>query len=67
MRFDIDRIDAVGEDAAVLRMDVTFTARATRRAVALPVLEFLTLRAGRIARSEVFLQDTAAVLATLPG
>jgi hypothetical protein len=47
-------------------MVVTFTARATGRSVALPVVELLTLRAGRIARSEVFLQDTAALLATLP-
>jgi ketosteroid isomerase-like protein len=63
--FDLDRVDAVGDDIVLVRMDVTFTARSTRRSVAMPVLELLTLRAGRIARSEVFLKDTAALLATL--
>ncbi len=32
---------------------------------ALPVVELLTVRRGRIARSEIFLKDTAALLATL--
>src|SRR3954447_22100773 len=63
--FELDRVDAVGEDAALLRMVVTFTARSTRRSVAMPVLELLTLRADRIAPSKVFLKDTAGLLAAL--
>lgn len=65
LRFDLDRLQAVGEDTVLLRMVVSFTAHATGRSVALPVVELLTLRGGRIARSEVFLKDTAALLATL--
>jgi uncharacterized protein len=66
LRFDLDRLDAVDDETVVLRMHVTFTARATRRSVSLPVVELLTVRAGCIARSEVYLKDTAALLATLP-
>jgi ketosteroid isomerase-like protein len=60
------RLDAVDDETIVLRMDVTFTARATRRSISLPVVELLTVRAGRVARSEVYVKDTAALLATLP-
>jgi hypothetical protein len=66
LRFDIGRIERVGEDGALLRMDVTFTSHATGRSVALPVVELLTLRGEQIARSEIFVQDTAALLSTLP-
>jgi hypothetical protein len=65
LRFDLDRVEAIGTDTVLLRMVVTFTARAIGRSVALPVVELLALRAGRMARSEVFLKDTAALLATL--
>src|SRR3954447_17270188 len=54
LQFEIAGIDAAGRDKAVLRMVVTFTAHATGRSVAMPVVEVLTLRAGRVARSEVF-------------
>jgi ketosteroid isomerase-like protein len=53
LRFDVGRIERVGEDGALLRMDVTFTSHATGRSVALPVVELLTLRGERIARSEM--------------
>jgi ketosteroid isomerase-like protein len=54
------------DDTTVLqRMDVTFSARSTGRAVKLPVLEILHVFGGRVRRSEVFLADTAALLATL--
>ena len=33
LRFDLDRLDAVDEETVVLRMHVTFTARATRRSI----------------------------------
>jgi hypothetical protein len=49
----------------LLEMDVTFTARNTRRAVTLGVIERLWVRHGRVARSDVFLSDSAALLATL--
>ena len=65
LRFDLDRLDAVDDETIVLPMDVSFTARTTRRSISLAVVELLTVRAGRIARSEVYLKDTAAVLATL--
>ena len=45
-------------------MVVMFTARTTGRASAQPVIEVLKLRDGRIAGSEVFLKDIAALLAT---
>lgn len=56
---------AVADDMVVLRMNVTFVARGSGRQVRLPVVELFTLRAGRIARSEVFLFDTAALLEIL--
>lgn len=65
LRFDLDRLESVGDDTVLLRMVVTFTARSTGRSAALPVVELLTVRRGRIARSEIFLKDTAALLATL--
>jgi ketosteroid isomerase-like protein len=65
LQFDLDRLESVGDDTVLLRMVVTFTAHATGRSTSLPVVELLTVRSGRIARSEIFLQDTAALLATL--
>jgi len=54
------------DDTTVLqRMDVTFTAQSTGRSVKLPVLEILHVFGGRVHRSEVFLADTAALLATM--
>jgi ketosteroid isomerase-like protein len=63
--FEPDGVRAVDDRTVLLRMDVTFRARGTGRAVRMPVVEVLTVRAGRVARSEVFLHDTAALLATL--
>jgi ketosteroid isomerase-like protein len=65
LRFEPDSIAAAGDDTVVLRMRVTFTARSTGRSVALRVVELLTVLDGRLARSEVFLEDTAALLSTL--
>jgi hypothetical protein len=47
LRFDPDRLDMVSADTVVLRMDVTFTARATGKSVSLPVVEVLAMCAGR--------------------
>jgi ketosteroid isomerase-like protein len=65
LRFEPGPVRSAGDDTVVLRMRVTFTARSTGRSVALRVVELLTVRDGRLARSEVFLEDTAALLATL--
>lgn len=65
LKFEPVGCHAVGDNMVVLRLNVRFAARATGRQVRLPVVELFTLRAGRIARSEVFLFDTAALLATL--
>ena len=46
-------------------MNVTFTARGTAKSVKLPVIEILQVVDDRARRSEVFLADTAALLATL--
>ena len=65
LAFEPEGFHAVGDNRVMLRVNVTFTARSTGRKVRLPVVELLTVRAGRIARSEVFLFDTVALLATL--
>lgn len=63
--FALEGVHAVGEATVLLHMIVSFTARASGRGVRLPVLELITLRDRRIARIEVFLGDTAALLQTL--
>ena len=65
LTFEPEGLHAVGDNMVMLRMNVTFAARSTGRRVRIPVVELFTMRAGRIARSEVFLFDTAALLATL--
>jgi ketosteroid isomerase-like protein len=65
LAFEPDSVRALDDRTVVLRMHVSFRARGTGRAIRMPVVEILTLRANRIARSEVFLQDTAGLLATL--
>jgi hypothetical protein len=59
-------IHALDASTVLLRMHVTFTGRATDRVRRLPVLELLRTRGGRVARSEVFIFDTAALLSLLP-
>ena len=63
--FEPTAVNAVDESTVLLRMHVTFTARSTGRSVRLSVVEILEVAAGRVRRSEVFLSDTAALLATL--
>ena len=53
------------ETTGVVRMNVTFIARSTGRSLKLRVVEVLEVVRGRVRRSEVFLADTAALLATL--
>lgn len=65
LAFEPQGVHALDARTAVLRMNVTFTARSTRRSVALRVVELLDVQDGRVRRSEVFLADTAALLATL--
>jgi hypothetical protein len=65
LEFELDGLDALDASTVLLRMRVTFTAHATQRARRLPVVELLTLRDARVARSEVFVFDTAALLALL--
>ena len=64
LRFEPGPVASAG-DTVVLQMQVTFTARATGRGVTQRVVELLQVRDGRLARSEVFLEDTAALLDTL--
>jgi ketosteroid isomerase-like protein len=61
LQFDLDWIAPAGENAVVLRMVVTFTSRQTGRSAAIPVVELLTVREGRLTRSEIFHFDTAAL------
>ena len=63
--FEPQDLYALNEETVVLRMHVTFTARNTGRSVKLRVVELLEVGGGRVRRSEVFLADTAALLATL--
>ena len=67
LEFEFEGLHALDASTVLLQMHVTFTGRATQRARRLPVLELLTTRGGRVARSRVFVFDTAALLALLPG
>src|SRR4051794_14820137 len=64
--FDLDfqpiGLDALSDQLVVLRMLVTFTARAGDRSVRLPVVELLSVRMGRVTRSEIYISDTARLL-----
>ena len=55
------------EDRVALRIVIRWTAHATGRSVTLPMIDLMTFRDGRIVEIEVFLHDTAALLATLDG
>jgi len=65
LEFAPDGVHALDDATILLRMRVTFTARATGRSTHLPVLELLTVKDGRVTRSHVFVSDTAALLGTL--
>lgn len=52
-------------DQVCLRIVITWTARATGRAVTLPMIDLLRFADGQITAIEAFLFDTAALLATL--
>jgi ketosteroid isomerase-like protein len=65
LEFEVESLDAVDDSTVVLRMHVTFGARATGRRARLPVVELLRVVDGRVAHSRVFIFDTAALLATL--
>ncbi len=65
LTFEPQGVHALDDRTAVLRMKVTFTTRSTALSVTLRVVELLDVQGGRVRRSEVFLADTAALLATL--
>jgi hypothetical protein len=65
LAFEPPRLYALDEATVVVRMNVTFIARSTGRSAKLRVVEVLDVVRGRVRRSEVFLADTAALLATL--
>ena len=65
LAFEPPGLCALDETTVVVRMNVTFIARITGRSVKLRVVEVLEVVRGRVRRSEVFLADTAALLATL--
>lgn len=65
LAFEPPRVHALDETTVVVRMNVTFNARSTGRSVKLRVVEVLKVVRGRVPRSEVFLADTVALLATL--
>ena len=65
LAFEPQGLYAVDDTTALLRMQVTFTARSTGRSIVLRVVEVLEVVEGRVRRSEVFLADTAALLGTL--
>jgi uncharacterized protein len=67
LEFQPHGLYALDEHKVLLHMDVTFTARATGRRITLPVVELLDVVGARVRRSEVFISDTAALLATLGG
>ncbi len=52
-------------DVAVLRLDLTFTARSTGRSARVPSVELYTFSAGLIGSVEVFYRDTKAVVELL--
>lgn len=59
--FEVRALVAEG-DRVVMKADVGFRSRSTGREHTLPVLEWLTIAGGKLRRSEVYLQDTAALL-----
>jgi ketosteroid isomerase-like protein len=65
LEFELPGVHALDETTVVVRMNVTFIARSTGRSLKLRVVEVLEVDRGRVRRSEVFLADTAALLATL--
>jgi len=65
LEFAPDGLHTLGDRTVLLRMHVTFTARATGRTTHLPVLELLTVQDARVTRSQVFISDTATLLSTL--
>ncbi len=65
LRFAPDGLHTLDDTTVLLRMHVTFTARATGRSARLLVHELLTVIDARVRRSEVILADTAALLRTL--
>ena len=65
LEFEPHGLYALDEHKVLLHMDVTFTARGTGTRVRLPAVELLEVTNARVRRSEVFISDTAALLATL--
>ena len=65
LRFESVDIRPLGETTVLLRMHVTFAARASGRQVRQRVVEVLKVAGGRVTRSEVYIADTAALLRTL--
>jgi uncharacterized protein len=65
LKFASDGLHRLSDTQVLLRMQVTFTARASGRSTRLPVLELLTVNDARVTRSHVFISDTAALLRTL--
>jgi hypothetical protein len=65
LEFEPHGLYALDEHKVLLHMDVIFTARDTGKRVTLPVVELLNVACSRVRRSEVFISDTAALLATL--
>ncbi|GAA1871987.1 hypothetical protein GCM10009836_61100 [Pseudonocardia ailaonensis] len=57
--------DIPEEDVVVLYVNMEWTAQKTGRTVHYPTMELLRFKDGRIARAEIFPQDTHAVLETL--
>lgn len=50
-----------GGSTVAARIDLTFTARGTGRALSMPVTEVYEVRAGKISKIEVFPHDTGAL------
>jgi hypothetical protein len=65
LQFARDGLYALDDRTVLLRMHVTFTARATGRSIRLLVLELLTIETARVSRSKVVISDTAALLSAL--
>jgi len=64
--FDVRELVADG-DRVVMKAEVGFRSRKTGRGLTMPVLELLEVAGGKLARSEVYFQDTAALLELLDG
>jgi SnoaL-like domain len=65
LAFEPQGLYALDDTTVLLLMNVTFTARRTAKSLQLKVVEVLDVVCGRVHRSEVFLADSAALLATL--